>query len=152
MFLINPDDIAARELAVLFMERLENLPNWRVKAAIEDDVPVAHSLTGMATAYDFLYPRLNNTQRVRYLKKIANVTRQLYERSYDEKLWWGTSYLQNHVATNYMAIFTGALIVVRQKELEAEKWLSRAHASCSTVLWMAQLMKGWLMVRTRHAR
>ena len=129
--ILNPDDVAAKELAILFMERLENLPNWRVKASIEDDVPVAHSLTGMATAYDFLYPRLNNTQRTRFLKKITSVTKELYERSYDRKLWWGNSYLQNHVATNYMAIFTGALIVVRHMELEAEKWLSRAHLMLS---------------------
>ena len=126
-----PEDIKARELAISFMERLENLPNWRVNATLHDDVPVAHSLTGMATAYDFLYEQLNNTQRTRFLKKIASVTKELYERSYDKKLWWGSSYLQNHVATNYMAIFTGALIVVRHKELEAEKWMSRAHLMLS---------------------
>ncbi|XP_078365141.1 dermatan-sulfate epimerase-like protein [Oculina patagonica] len=129
--MLNPEDIAARELAVKFMDRLENLSNWRVSAMLHDDVPVAHSLTGMTTAYDFLYPRLSNSQRIRYLKKITSVTKELYERSYDKKLWWGTSYLQNHVATNYMAIFTGALIVVRNKELEGEKWISRAHLMLS---------------------
>jgi len=126
-----PEDIKARELAISFMERLENLPNWRVNATLHDDVPVAHSLTGMATAYDFLYGQLNNTQRTRFLKKITSVTKELYGRSYDKSLWWGSSYLQNHVATNYMAIFTGALIVVRHKELEAEKWMSRAHLMLS---------------------
>lgn len=126
-----PEDIKARELAISFMERLENLPNWRVNVSLHDDVPVAHSLTGMATAYDFLYGQLNNTQRIRFLKKISSVTKELYERSYDKRLWWGSSYLQNHVATNYMAIFTGALIVVRHKELEGEKWMSRAHLMLS---------------------
>lgn len=128
---LNPEDIKAKELAILFMERLENLPNWRVNATFHDDVPVAHSLTGMATAYDFLYARLNNTQRIRFLKKITSVTKELYERSFDKKLWWGHSYIQNHVATNYMAILTGALVVARHKELEGEKWMSRAHLMLS---------------------
>ncbi|KAL9974977.1 hypothetical protein ACROYT_G012089 [Oculina patagonica] len=95
---LNPEDTAARELAVKFMDRLENLPNWRVSAMLHDDVPVAHSLTGMTTAYDFLYPRLNNTQRIRYLKKITNVTRELtlelfnyvVDGSLDEAVPYGT--------------------------------------------------------------
>ena len=135
---LNPEDMKARELAVLFMERLDNLPNWRVNASLHDDVPVAHSLTGMATAYDFLYALLNDTQRTRFLKKITDVTKELYERSYNKKLWWGTSYLQNHVATNYMAIFTGALIVARHKDFEGEKWLSRAHLMLSRNLELLQ--------------
>ena len=48
------EDFKARELAIPFMEQLENLPYWRVTAMFDDDVPVAHSLTGMATAYDVL--------------------------------------------------------------------------------------------------
>ena len=126
---LNPEDLKATELAILFMERLSNLPNWRVADSFHDDVPVAHSLTGMATAYDFLYSRLNDTQRTRFLKNITAVTEELYERSF--KLWWGFSYLQNHVATNYMAIFNGALIVTRHKLFEGEKWLSRAHLMLS---------------------
>ena len=114
------------------MERLENLPNWRVAAMFEDDVPVAHSLTGMATAYDFLYKQLTNNQKIRFLKKITSVTKELYERSY--RIWWGTSYLQNHVATNYMAIFTGALIAFRHKELGSEKWISRVHLMLNRTL------------------
>ena len=128
---LNPEDTTARELAVLFMDRLENLPNWRVNSSLRDDVPVAHSLTGMATAYDFLYARLNDARRTRFLKKIAAVTKELYDRSYDRSLWWGTSYLQNHVATNYMAILTGALVVSRHQMIEGEKWMSRAHLMLS---------------------
>ena len=125
--LLNDKDLAAREVALQFMERLESLPNWRVAATLRDDVPVAHSLTGMATAFDFLYPVLNNTQRTRFLKKISVVSNELYVRSYDRGLWWGTSYIQNHVATNYMALFTGALVTTRHQNTEAEKWLSRAN-------------------------
>ena len=128
---LKPEDSKLRELAILFMDRLENLPNWRVNASLHDDVPVAHSLTGMATAYDFLYSALNDTQRTRFLKKIASVTKELYERSYDRKLWWGNCYLQNHVATNYMAILTGALVVSRHQKVDGETWMSRAHLMLS---------------------
>lgn len=137
---LNPDDITARELAITFMERLEELPNWRVNASFHDDVPVAHSLTGMATAFDFLYARLNNTQRTRFLTKIVAVTRELYERSFDGRLWWGSAYLQNHVATNYMAIFTGASVVARHGNVEAERWVSRAHLMLSRNLELLSIV------------
>ncbi|XP_067054512.1 dermatan-sulfate epimerase-like protein [Acropora muricata] len=126
-----PDDIQARELAILFMDRLENLRNWRVNSSMHDDVPVAHTLAGVATAYDFLYPHLNDAQRTRFLAKIAAVTKELYERSFDRRLWWGISYIQNHVVTNYVAVLTGALVVAKHQIVEAEKWASRAHLMLS---------------------
>ncbi|XP_068724753.1 dermatan-sulfate epimerase-like protein [Montipora capricornis] len=128
---INPEDIQAIDLAILFMDRLENLPNWRVNSSLHDDVPVAHSLVGMTTAYDYLYLHLNSHRRTLFLAKITAVTKELYERSSDRHLWWGTSYLQNHVATNYVAILTGALVVAKHQSIEAEKWIARAHLMLS---------------------
>ena len=125
------EDTEARVLAVKFMEIFASLPNWRVKASTRDDVPVAHSLVGMATAFDFLYSVLNNTQRQRYLEKIAAVTEEMYQRSEDKHVWWGKSYIQNHVATNYVALLTGALVVSRHYKDTAEPWKARAHVVLS---------------------
>ncbi|CAH3174522.1 unnamed protein product [Porites evermanni] len=59
----------------------------------------------MATAYDFLFEHSKEDLRIKALGKISDVTKELYERSF--KLAWGKQYIQNHVATNYVAFFTG---------------------------------------------
>ena len=74
---IYPEDIKAREFAIPFMEQLESLPYWRVTAMFDDHVPVEHSLTNMATAYDVFYEQLNNGQRMRFLKKNTSATKEL---------------------------------------------------------------------------
>ncbi|KAI4801958.1 hypothetical protein KUCAC02_019822 [Chaenocephalus aceratus] len=53
-----------------------------VKDAPWDEVPLAHSLVGFATAYDFLYEFLNKGQQERFLQVIGNASRLMYEKSY----------------------------------------------------------------------
>ena len=89
--LINHTDLQAREVAFQFFDNFVSLPNWRVKASMVDDVPVAHSLVAMATAYDFLYQFLQVDLRGKTLAKIANVTKELYERSFH--ISWGLQYI-----------------------------------------------------------
>lgn len=121
------DDKEARNMVFRSMDILSALPNWRVKASLRDDVPVAHSLTGIATAYDFLYQYMTKEQRIQYMEKIVNVTEELYEKSFN--VWWGKCYIQNHVATNYMALLTGSLVASRHARYSklATKWKLRAH-------------------------
>lgn len=117
-------DVQARNVAMQFFNAFVSLPNWRVSASIRDDVPVAHSLVAMATAYDFLFEHLKEDLRIKALAKISDVTKELYERSF--KLAWGKQYIQNHVATNYVALFTGALVVEPHIK-EAKVWKERAN-------------------------
>ena len=121
---LNPTDVQARNVAMQFFNAFVSLPNWRVSALIRDDVPVAHSLVAMATVYDFLFQHLKEDLRIKALAKISDVTKELYERSF--KLAWGKQYIQNHVATNYVALFTGA-IVVEPHIKEAKVWKERAN-------------------------
>lgn len=135
---LNHTDIKARNIALQFFDNFVSLPNWRVKANMVDDVPVAHSLAGVATAYDFLYEHLDVGLKEKTFTKIANVTKELYERSF--KLSWGSQYIQNHVATNYVALLIGALVVEQEIE-EAKIWKARAHRMLHRTMFLLNLVK-----------
>lgn len=83
-----------------------------VKDAPWDEVPLAHSLVGFATAYDFLYNYLSKTQQETFLEVIANASGYMYETSY--RRGWGFQYLHNHQPTNCMALLTGSLVLMNQ--------------------------------------
>lgn len=83
-----------------------------VKDAPWDEVPLAHSLVGFATAYDFLYEYLNKGQQDRFLQVIGNASRLMYEKSYVRG--WGFQYLHNHQPTNCVALLTGSLVYMTQ--------------------------------------
>lgn len=87
-----------------------------VKDAPWDEVPLAHSLVGFATAYDFLYNYLSKTQQEKFLEVIANVSGYMYETSY--RRGWGFQYLHNHQPTNCMALLTGSLVLMNQGAYE----------------------------------
>ncbi|XP_072014068.1 dermatan-sulfate epimerase-like protein [Amphiura filiformis] len=104
-----PEDDEAFLFAVEYMDRLAALPKWQVISTPNDEVPVAHTLTGFTTAFDFLYPVLDPKRRMIYLRKILQVTKEFY--FYAKRRSWGSFYLQNHVATNYLALMHGSLVV-----------------------------------------
>lgn len=116
-----PENIEARDMAKDYMERMAAQPSWLVKDAPWDEVPLAHSLVGFATAYDFLYNYLSKTQQETFLEVIANASSYMYETSY--RRGWGFQYLHNHQPTNCMALLTGSLVLMNQGYLqEAYLW------------------------------
>ncbi|XP_038597704.1 dermatan-sulfate epimerase isoform X1 [Tachyglossus aculeatus] len=119
--ILNPDHREAHEMAKEYMERMAAQPSWLVKDAPWDEVPLAHSLMGFATAYDFLYDSLSKTQQERFLEVIANASGYMYETSY--RRGWGFQYLHNHQPTNCMALLVGSLVLMNQGYLqEAYLW------------------------------
>ena len=120
--LLRPNDEEVKKLTIQFMDRMAGYPDWLVKASPDDEVPVSHSLVGFATAYDFMYSVLDERRRQQYLKKIKEVSERVhYTRA--QKSWWGKTYIQNHVATNVVALLTGALVVLPHDNSMARKWL-----------------------------
>ncbi|KAK7117982.1 hypothetical protein R3I94_021730 [Phoxinus phoxinus] len=115
-----PEDSSALLFLMKFMDRMSEYPDWRVTSAPNDDVPVAHSLTGFATAFDFIYSSLDQQRRDLYLKKICAETRELYEAS--QYRGWGKQFLQNHQTTNILAILTGAIVVGAHDVTESMVW------------------------------
>ncbi|XP_035176490.1 dermatan-sulfate epimerase isoform X2 [Oxyura jamaicensis] len=122
-----PDNIEAIGMAKDYMERMAAQPSWLVKDAPWDEVPLAHSLVGFATAYDFLYSYLSKTQQERFLEVIANASGYMYETSY--RRGWGFQYLHNHQPTNCVALLAGSLVLMNQGYLqEAYLWTKQVLA------------------------
>ncbi|XP_057678090.1 dermatan-sulfate epimerase isoform X2 [Corythoichthys intestinalis] len=119
--LLYPHRAGALDLAKDYMERMAAQPSWLVKDAPWDEVPVAHSLVGFATAYDFLFEYLNKDQQERFLQVIGKTSHLMYEKSYSRG--WGFQYLHNHQPTNCVALLTGSLVYMTQGYLqEAYLW------------------------------
>lgn len=118
--LLCPEDSAALHFLLRFMDRMAEYPDWKVTSAPNDEVPMAHSLTGFATAYDFVYSYLDEQRREVYHKKIRSETEELYELS--KHRGWGKQYLQNHQTTNILAVLTGAIVVGSPDDPESMMW------------------------------
>lgn len=104
-----------------------------VKDAPWDEVPLAHSLVGFATAYDFLFEYLSKDQQERFLQVIGNASRLMYEKSYVRG--WGFQYLHNHQPTNCVALLTGSLVYMTQG-----KW---AGVDFFVTWWRAHIFLFW---------
>ena len=83
------------EIALEYMERLANFSSWEVSAAANDEMPISHTLVGLATAFDFLYNHLTMEQRDKYFKQIRRTTLRNFKRF--KRAPWGQQHLQNHV-------------------------------------------------------
>ncbi|XP_076838176.1 dermatan-sulfate epimerase-like protein [Brachyhypopomus gauderio] len=118
--LLRPEDSAASRFLINYMDRMSEYPDWLVTSAPNDEVPMAHSLTGFATAYDFIYSFLDTQRRVKYLTKIRAVTKGLYGLSKYRS--WGKQFLQNHQTTNVVALLTGAIVMGVQNDPETMAW------------------------------
>ncbi|KAM6953456.1 dermatan-sulfate epimerase-like protein [Aplochiton taeniatus] len=118
--LLCPEDSAALQFLLKFMDRMADYPDWKVSSAPNDEVPTAHSLTGFATAFDFIYSSLDERRRSIYLKRIRSETEELNELS--KHRGWGKQYLQNHQTTNVVAILTGAIVVGMHDDPESMLW------------------------------
>ncbi|XP_007429116.1 dermatan-sulfate epimerase isoform X1 [Python bivittatus] len=119
--ILYPDNMEAINMAKDYMERMAAQPSWLVKDAPWDEVPLAHSLVGFATAYDFLHNYLSKSQQEKFLEVIANASGYMYEASY--RRGWGFQYLHNHQPTNCVALLVGSLVLMNQGYLqEAYLW------------------------------
>uniref|UniRef100_A0A8C0PSV9 Dermatan sulfate epimerase like n=1 Tax=Canis lupus familiaris TaxID=9615 RepID=A0A8C0PSV9_CANLF len=118
--LLSPEDKVAFEFILEYMDRMVGYKDWLVENAPGDEVPVGHSLTGFATAFDFLYNLLDDHRRQKYLEKIWAVTEEMYE--YSKVRSWGKQLLHNHQATNMVALLTGALVTGVDKGSKANIW------------------------------
>uniref|UniRef100_A0ACB8FD89 Uncharacterized protein n=1 Tax=Sphaerodactylus townsendi TaxID=933632 RepID=A0ACB8FD89_9SAUR len=115
-----PEDKAAFDFVVEYMDRMAGYKDWLVENAPGDEVPLGHSLTGFATAFDFLHASLDEVRRQKYFAKIWAVSEELYE--YSKVRAWGKQLLHNHQATNMLALLIGALVTEGGIESQANIW------------------------------
>ncbi|KAJ6664401.1 hypothetical protein lerEdw1_007058 [Lerista edwardsae] len=118
--LLCPEDKAAFDFVIDYMDRMAGYKDWLVENAPGDEVPLGHSLTGFATAFDFLYASLDDVRRQKYFAKIWAVSEEMYE--YSKVRAWGKQLLHNHQATNMLALLIGALVTGGGVESQANAW------------------------------
>lgn len=128
---LEDSDEEAREIAFEIMDAFTSLPNWRVLESWRDDVPVAHSLVGMATAFDFLYHYLDSERRGQVLTNITAVSREIYNSGRFINV-----YIHNHAPTIAVALLTSALVVERQKNVEAREWKEKANQNLNRTMFL----------------
>ena len=127
-----PSDEAALSLAHQFMDIMASYESWEFSKMAADEMPISHSLVGMATAYDFLYPTLSVEQRQTYFERIRKTTARHFERFKDTS--WGRWHLQNHVWNNNVALFIGAIVTAvhdPRADLWAESVIDHLNISMS---------------------
>eukprot|EP00049_Salpingoeca_infusionum_P003126 m.63823 g.63823 ORF g.63823 m.63823 type:complete len:749 (+) comp11967_c0_seq2:93-2339(+) len=107
------EGLAMRTKTFESMDNMARFDLWTVAALPKDEVPVAHSLVGFATAFDFLYQVMSTSQRRRYARAIVHHTLFMQDRVVDDDRWWAYVWLQNHVFTNCHSIFIGCLMTER---------------------------------------
>jgi len=109
------------------MDRMASYPDWYVTSSKGlDQVPIGHSLTGFATAFDFLYPSLDGQRRITYLKKIRETTQYLHLRLKEGKSGWTNHYIHNHSPTIVLALLMGAMVCERHDETSADLKTSKS--------------------------
>ena len=129
---IEDGDAEARAIAIQVIDAFISLPNWRVRKMLHDDVPVAHSLVGMATAFDFLYDYLDPNRRVQMLANITAVSREIY----NNQKKWRPRFIHNHVPTINVALLTGAFVVEKHNSVEATKWKQKANEALNRTMFL----------------
>ena len=131
--LLYPKDREALKMAHTYMDTLAGYQSWEVAAAPHDDIPISHTLVGLATAYDLLYNTLGVEQRKTIFTKIRLSTQRYFERF--KISGWGRHHVQTDTFVNCVALLVGAL-VVSSHDQRASQWvkLTTSHLNVSMTL------------------
>ena len=135
---LTPGDHEAVDLTKLFMNRLTSYNTWFVTGKETDEVPVAHSLLGYATAFDCLHNLLTPQERVRFASKLLQTGTLMFNAA--NKMWWGRSYIHNHVATNYMALLTAALVLQPYHPKTVSAWIQKSVTALNATMEYLKLV------------
>ncbi|XP_076810698.1 dermatan-sulfate epimerase-like protein [Clavelina lepadiformis] len=122
-----PGDEEAFNLIKTYMDRMASYPDWYVTSSRgNDEVPIGHSLTGFATAYDFLHGRFEDERKKVYLEKIVEVTSNMYRLMRSKWKAWAREHTHNHAPTNIVAVLQGALVAKKHEVEKANVWKEKA--------------------------
>ena len=82
-----------------------------------------HLLTGVAIAYDWLYPEMNRAQRTLVATKLGDEAQAQYEQITQGRAWYRAQYLQNHAHVHYTGLaYAGAALY--GEDARAQQWLA----------------------------
>ena len=132
--LLYPSDTKVLEFVHKYVEVVVEYPTWKVKGMERDEMPISHTLVGVATAFDFLYPTFTPKQRAKLYNRIRLTSIRMFERF--KYAHWGIQHLQNHVLNNCVALLIGALTVSPHYPQTAHLWSKMVidHLNITTYL------------------
>ena len=104
------------------------MPFLQVKASPGDDVPRAHTLFGVAMAFDILFHHLHEAEQHSIPKRIQEETSFLHHRALS-RAGWNRQYVHNHMLTIQTALLVGALVTEGHSMAPAlqQQALARLH-------------------------
>lgn len=97
------------------------------------DLSLAHSVAGVAIAYDILYGQLSDAERAQVVASLSAGAARLYAYGSGGG-WWEREYLQNHNWINHAAVGLAGLAL--QGEIDdatAATWIEYARQNAATV-------------------
>lgn len=123
-----PDDRRAFELVRIFLDRMEGYEKWYAGGNVGDDVgPLSNVLTGFATAYDFVYDRLDPKRQLLYYNKIKAVTSKFFKIFDTKRYDFMKQHTHSQVSSNVIGFLIGSLIVSSHEPKVAAAWLQKSQ-------------------------
>ncbi len=116
----------------LARDTLLTYANWQQWDVAEyRDLGHAHMVQANALAYDWLYPRLSDSERTAVRATLELRASQLYEAATSPRVdawnnWWMNSPMQNHYMVKHAALGMAALALLDQSDAAAS-WLELAQ-------------------------
>lgn len=129
-----------RDAAKSWALRLAEMPEWVGVITAEGKCgncgyPEGWAVTALAVAYDWLYPDFSDDQRALLRRKIALLSRVLYEGTFRGE-WWTGAYLHHDTWIPIGGLGVGAMAIVDEVP-EAATWADRAtHELLSALDWL----------------
>lgn len=102
-------------------------PRWGLGSYEDSDLAAGHQLLGLALVYDWLYDVLDGNVRDTIRATLIRRGRNMYAAA-SSKMYWRTSYLQNHLWVNITGLMAAALVLTDDAAhtAEAVEWIALA--------------------------
>ncbi len=118
-----------KRAALRWARAVASWPEWGVGVFRNNDLGAAHLLSGLALAYDWLYPELSPSDRSLIRNKLIRQATLMYRAATTpHATWWNLSWRQNHLWINYAALGVAGLALMDEVP-RAERWVRVALAA-----------------------
>ncbi|NJP06634.1 MAG: DUF4962 domain-containing protein [Chloroflexaceae bacterium] len=93
------------------------------------DFGLGHGLVGAALAYDWIYPRLSESERATVRRVLGERAQLMHEAAIQDgwvwNNWWRRGFMQNHNHTNYAGLGLAGLALLGEDD-RAQQWIDTA--------------------------
>ncbi len=125
---------ALRDWCLASMTRLTDYGRWAPRGTLRSLDPV-HILLGFAVAYDFLYPSLNETQRIKFGEELrSHAEAEFVATQQRSPATWVRGYAGNHNVLHHNALLHAALTLQPRYPEQTARWLEQVVVNTERVM------------------